>query len=61
MAKDKNCDKIEKDYTKATDEGRLYIKTIDFFKQEKIQDTIEKILESRIIKGIEEKKSSLPN
>lgn len=40
----------------STKEGRLYIKTSDFFNQEKIQQTIHELLDSDIIKQIEARK-----
>lgn len=39
----------------ATKEGRLYIKTSDFFKQAKIRETIEKLKNSKIVRDIDEK------
>ena len=48
--------KKKESYVKATREGRLYIKTSDFFKQGKIQKTIEILLDSEIVKEIEERK-----
>ena len=41
---------------KATKEGRLYIKTSDFFKQDKIQKTVADLLKSDIVKEIENRK-----
>jgi hypothetical protein len=41
---------------KSTKEGRLYIKTSDFFKQVKIQQTVNDLLKSDIVKGIEARK-----
>lgn len=41
---------------KATKEGRLYIKTSDFFKQAKVQKTIADLLKSDIVKEIENRK-----
>ena len=38
----------------STKEGRLYIRTQDFFRQKKVQKIIFDLLESDIIKGIEE-------
>jgi len=46
----------KKKFVKATKEGRLYIKTSDFFKQKDIKDTIRILLESDLIKEIEERK-----
>ena len=42
-----------KDYTEATDSGKLYITTENFFKQEEIISTIKELLGSKIIKQIE--------
>ncbi|MDR0266027.1 MAG: hypothetical protein LBJ04_22630 [Sphingobacterium sp.] len=39
----------------ATTEGRLYIRTVDFFKQDKIKETIERLKNSKIVKEIDEK------
>jgi hypothetical protein len=41
---------------KSTKEGRLYIKTSDFFKQEKVQQTVDDLLKSDIVKDIEARK-----
>jgi len=49
--------KKENNIVHATDEGRLYIKTVDFFKQPKIQQTIEDLLSSDIIKNIDSRNS----
>jgi hypothetical protein len=43
---------------KSTRQGRLYIKTSDFFNQERIQKTISILLKSDIIKEIEERKKT---
>lgn len=40
----------------STREGRLYIKTVDFFKQEKIQQIISELLDSDIIRQIDARK-----
>lgn len=40
----------------STKEGRLYITISDFFKQEKIKQTISELLDSDIIKKIDERK-----
>lgn len=53
--------KNSKQVIRATKEGKLYIRTKDFFRIKKVQDTIMKLLESDIVKDIEEykrKKSS---
>lgn len=42
-------------YKRATKEGRLYIKTSDFFKQSTIQNTIEELLNSDLIKAIDKR------
>ena len=41
---------------KSTKEGKLYIKTSDFFKQIKIQQTVNALLNSDIVKDIEARK-----
>jgi hypothetical protein len=38
----------------STKEGRLYIRTQDFFRQKKVQKIIFDLLESDLVKGIEE-------
>lgn len=45
--------KKENNIVHATDEGRLYIKTVDFFNQPKIQQTIRDLLNSDVIKNID--------
>lgn len=50
----KNCNK-EENFVVATKEGRLYIRTVDFFKQDKIRETIEKLKNSKIVKEIDKK------
>ena len=45
---------------KSTKEGRLYIKTADFFKQEKIQKTVNDLLNSDIVRDIEARKKLKP-
>lgn len=40
----------------STKEGRLYITISDFFKQDKIKRTINELLDSDIIKKIDERK-----
>lgn len=47
--------KNEKDYVKATHEGKLYITTEDFFKQPKVVETINKLKNSNIVKEINKK------
>lgn len=47
--------KTKDDYIIATNEGRVYIKTVDFFKQEKIKETIKKLMESDVVKEIDRK------
>lgn len=44
--------KKDKNYVKATPEGRLYIETKDFFKQPKIQKQIKKLMNSKIVKDL---------
>lgn len=48
--------KSKKDIVKATSSGRLYVETNDFFTSEKIITTIQNLLNSNIIKAIEERK-----
>jgi hypothetical protein len=38
---------------KSTKEGRLYIKTSDFFKQVKVKQTVDVLLNSDLVKNIE--------
>lgn len=45
-----------KDFVKATKEGKIYIKTSDFFHLDKVQETIKKFLDSEVLKKIEERK-----
>ena len=40
-------------YIKSTKHGRLYIETKDFFKIKKVKEIIAKLLNSNIIKNIE--------
>ncbi len=42
---------------RATKEGRMYIRSIDFFKQKKVQDLIKKLENSIILKEIDKKHS----
>lgn len=53
--------KIDKNenFVVATKEGRLYIRTSDFFKQTKVKETIAKLKNSKIIKEIEEKNNKI--
>jgi chromosome segregation and condensation protein ScpB len=46
----------QKNIIHSTKEGRLYIEISDFFGQEKIQQTIKELMNSDIIKKIEERK-----
>ena len=48
--------KNTKGFIKATKEGKLYIKTSDFFKQKDIKDTIKILLDSDLIKEIDKRK-----
>jgi hypothetical protein len=48
--------KVSVDLSKATSEGRLYIKNSDFFSMDVVQDTIDKFLKSDILKEIQERK-----
>ncbi|WP_343539278.1 hypothetical protein [Sphingobacterium thalpophilum] len=45
----------KENFVVATTEGRLYIRTVDFFKQDKIKETIERLKNSKIVKEIDEK------
>ena len=49
----------KENFVVATKEGRLYIKTSDFFKQTKIKDTNEKLKNSKIVKKIDEENNKL--
>jgi hypothetical protein len=51
-----NMNSKKQNIVKSTKEGRLYIKTSDFFKQEKIQQTVNDLLKSSIVKDIEARK-----
>lgn len=48
--------KNSEEVIKSTKEGRLYIRTEDFFRQQKVQDIIMELLQSDIVKDIEEYK-----
>lgn len=48
---------IEERFVRSTKEGRLYIKTSDFFKQKKVKETIHTLLKSDIIKEIDKRQS----
>jgi|GEM_PF-4399509 len=50
LEKVRNSDEV----IKSTKEGRLYIRTQDFFRQQKVQNIILELLDSDIIKDIEE-------
>ena len=52
MAKDQESTS----YIRSTPEGKLYITTEDFFKQPKIQETIDKLMDSDLYKEIVNKK-----
>lgn|GEM_PF-2278591 len=45
---------------KATKEGRLYIRTKDLLKEEKVRQTIAKLLNSDLIRNIEKSNNSEP-
>lgn len=49
---------ITNDKIKATKEGKLYIKTEDFFAQKEIQRAIEKILKSSFYRKLKQKSTS---
>lgn len=51
--------KNSKKYIRATKEGRLYIKTEDLLKSEKVKKTIAKLLDSDIVREIEKKNKEL--
>jgi hypothetical protein len=44
--------KKSNNYIKSTSDGRLYIKTEDFFRQQEIKDLIEKLMDSKLFKEI---------
>lgn len=48
----------KKNIVKSTSSGRLYITTEDFFQQEKVQETIKELLNSDIVKDIEDRKNN---
>lgn len=48
----------EKSYVKSTREGRLYIPTEDFFKQDKIKKMVHKLMNSSVYKDIEKQKNN---
>lgn len=52
---------MEKSIIRSTREGRLYIKTSDFFNQEKIIKIIKDLLESDIVKDIDKRRDALNN
>lgn len=43
---------------KATSEGKLYVKSSDFFSLEKVKETIYKLKNSQLIKDLDNKKAS---
>lgn len=45
-----------KNIVKTNKEGRMWIDTSDFLHQDKIKETIKKLLDSKIIKEIDESK-----
>lgn len=49
----------EKDYIKSTKEGRLYISTDDFFKQEKVRQMVSRLIKSDLYLNIKKQKSDL--
>lgn len=51
-----NRTKNNYDIIRATSEGRLYIKSSDFFGLEKIKNAISKLNDSQLIKDIDSKK-----
>lgn len=52
----KTSNKNKDSYVKATNEGRLYIETVDFFKVDKVQKMVATLMDSGIYKQIEERK-----
>jgi len=44
--------KESNNYIKSTSDGRLYIETEDFFRQQEIKDLIEKLMDSKLFKEI---------
>jgi hypothetical protein len=50
--------KKKKDIVKSTKSGRLYIETKDYLLQDKVKETIEKLMESDLIKQIDERNSN---
>lgn len=48
----------EMSYAKSTREGRLYIPTKDFFKQDKVKQMVTKLINSSVYKDIEKKKNN---
>ncbi|GAA4275138.1 hypothetical protein U6A24_17365 [Aquimarina gracilis] len=56
MSDKKEIKETQKEYTKVTSEGKIFIKTSDFFKIDKIQETINLFLESDLIKEIDKRK-----
>lgn len=49
--------KIKKSYVRSTKDGRLYIPSEDFFKQDKALRLLERLLDSSVYKELESKKS----
>lgn len=50
--------KSKKSYARSTREGRLYIPTGDFFKQDKVKKMVTKLIKSSVYKDIEKKKNN---
>lgn len=44
--------KESNNYIKSTSDGRLYIETADFFRQQEVKDLIEKLMDSKLFKEI---------
>lgn len=50
-----------KNIIKSTKQGKLYIKTSDFFNQDVIIKMIQNLLESEIVKNIDKRRDKLNN
>ena len=48
----------KEDYIKVSPSGQLYIETKDFFAQMEVRGTIEKLLNSELVKEIDRKKKN---
>jgi len=52
------CKTENKEYIKISKSGRLYINSLDFFKRKKTKKTIIELLDSKIMRDIEQRKRS---